>query len=179
VIYVARPEPPLAVRSYSAGGGAGRAKTGSLMREAVDLEYILVGNESEALALEPTSSRSASRASTSCSRTTRAIPTSSSHWPTAILKFVTRRLLRMARPTTPLFPGSLAGRVVELIHRSFQLPVARSISPATIPARVSSTTFIAAWPLRGGPHHARSLQEGCPRCAAPSWKAATPNWRTR
>ena len=40
------------VRSYLLEGSQANAKTGSLMREAVDVEYILVENEHEALALE-------------------------------------------------------------------------------------------------------------------------------
>ena len=40
------------VRSYLLDGAQANAKTGSLMREAVDMEYILVENEHEALALE-------------------------------------------------------------------------------------------------------------------------------
>jgi excinuclease ABC subunit C len=40
------------VRSYFLEAAQANAKTGSLMREAADLEYILVANEHEALALE-------------------------------------------------------------------------------------------------------------------------------
>ena len=40
------------VRSYLLEASQANAKTGSLMREAVDLDYILVDNEHEALALE-------------------------------------------------------------------------------------------------------------------------------
>ena len=40
------------VRSYLLEANQANAKTGSLMRDAVDLEYILVDNEHEALALE-------------------------------------------------------------------------------------------------------------------------------
>jgi excinuclease ABC subunit C len=40
------------VRSYLLAASQAHAKTGSLMREAVDLDYILVDNEHEALALE-------------------------------------------------------------------------------------------------------------------------------
>ena len=40
------------VRSYLLEASQANAKTGSLMREAVDLDYILVDNEKEALALE-------------------------------------------------------------------------------------------------------------------------------
>src|SRR5512146_1249850 len=40
------------VRSYFVVGRAEDAKTGSLLREAVDVDYIVVDNEKEALALE-------------------------------------------------------------------------------------------------------------------------------
>jgi len=40
------------VRSYLLAASQANAKTGTLMREAVDLDYILVANEHEALALE-------------------------------------------------------------------------------------------------------------------------------
>ena len=40
------------VRSYFAEGAAENAKTGSLLRQAVDLDYIVVDNEQEALALK-------------------------------------------------------------------------------------------------------------------------------
>ncbi len=40
------------VRSYFLEGAAENAKTGTLVREAVDLDYIVVDNEKEALALE-------------------------------------------------------------------------------------------------------------------------------
>ena len=54
VIYVGKAKNLRArVRSYFlAANQAANAKTGSLMREAVDLEYITVANEREALALE-------------------------------------------------------------------------------------------------------------------------------
>src|SRR6202022_332089 len=40
------------VRSYFLAASQANAKTGALMREAVDVEYITVDNEREALALE-------------------------------------------------------------------------------------------------------------------------------
>ena len=53
VIYVGKAKNLRArVRSYFLEGAAENAKTGTLLREAVDLDYIVVDNESEALALE-------------------------------------------------------------------------------------------------------------------------------
>ena len=40
------------VRSYFLEGAATNAKTGTLLREAVDIDYVVVDNEKEALALE-------------------------------------------------------------------------------------------------------------------------------
>ncbi len=53
VIYVGKAKNLRArVRSYFVEGASENAKTGSLLREAVDIEYIVVDNEREALALE-------------------------------------------------------------------------------------------------------------------------------
>ena len=53
VIYVGKAKNLRArVRSYFLESSQANAKTGTLMREAVDLDYILVDNEHEALALE-------------------------------------------------------------------------------------------------------------------------------
>src|ERR1700735_4535747 len=53
VIYVGKAKNLRArVRSYFLAASQANAKTGSLMREAVDIEYITVANEHEALALE-------------------------------------------------------------------------------------------------------------------------------
>src|SRR5205085_5264714 len=54
VIYVGKAKSLRArVRSYfNEGVGEADAKTGSLLREALDVEYIVVANEKEALALE-------------------------------------------------------------------------------------------------------------------------------
>src|ERR1043166_10338544 len=53
VIYVGKAKSLRArVRNYFVEAAQEDAKTGSLMREAVDIEYIVVDNEKEALALE-------------------------------------------------------------------------------------------------------------------------------
>src|SRR5215472_19363862 len=53
VIYVGKAKNLKArVRSYFLDGVEVEAKTGSLLRDAVDVEYIVVANEKEALALE-------------------------------------------------------------------------------------------------------------------------------
>jgi excinuclease ABC subunit C len=100
------------------------AKTGSLMREAVDLEYILVGNESEALALETNLIKERKPRFNILLKDDKSYPyvklTMADRFPKV---FVTRRLLKDgAAYFGPYFPGSLAYRVVELIHRSFLIP---------------------------------------------------------
>jgi excinuclease ABC subunit C len=100
------------------------AKTGSLMREAVDLEYILVGNESEALALETNLIKQRKPRFNILLKDDKSYPyvklTMADRFPKV---FVTRRLLKDgAAYFGPYFPGSLASRVVELIHRSFLIP---------------------------------------------------------
>ena len=112
------------VRSYLLEASQADAKTGSLMREAVDLEYILVGNESEALALETNLIKERKPRFNILLKDDKSYPyvklTMADRFPKA---FVTRRLLKDgAAYFGPYFPGSLAYRVVELIHRSFLIP---------------------------------------------------------
>src|SRR3974377_1850006 len=53
VIYVGKAKNLRArVRSYFLEGATENAKTGTLLREAIDLDYVVVDNEKEALALE-------------------------------------------------------------------------------------------------------------------------------
>jgi len=112
------------VRSYLLEASQANAKTGSLMREAVDLEYILVANESEALALETNLIKQRRPRFNILLKDDKSYPyvklTLADRFPKV---FVTRRLLKDgAAYYGPYFPGSLAWRVVELIHRSFLIP---------------------------------------------------------
>ena len=112
------------VRSYLLESSQANAKTGSLMREAVDLEYILVGNETEALALETNLIKERKPRFNILLKDDKSYPyvklTMADRFPKV---FVTRRLLKDgAAYYGPYFPGSLAWRVVELIHRSFLIP---------------------------------------------------------
>jgi len=112
------------VRSYLLEASQADAKTGSLMREAVDLEYILVGNDSEALALETNLIKERKPRFNILLKDDKSYPyvklTMADRFPKV---FVTRRLLKDgAAYFGPYFPGSLAYRVVELIHRSFLIP---------------------------------------------------------
>jgi excinuclease ABC subunit C len=112
------------VRSYLLAAAQADAKTGSLMREAVDLEYILVGNESEALALETNLIKQRRPRFNILLKDDKSYPyvklTMADRFPKV---FVTRRLLKDgAAYYGPYFPGSLAWRIVDLIHRSFLIP---------------------------------------------------------
>jgi excinuclease ABC subunit C len=112
------------VRSYLLIASQANAKTGSLMREAVDLDYILVANEHEALALENNLIKQRKPRFNILLRDDKTYPfvklTLNERFPKV---FVTRRLRKDgAAYYGPYFPGNLAYRVVELIHRSFLLP---------------------------------------------------------
>src|SRR6195952_4335650 len=113
------------VRSYFLKANQlANAKTGSLMREAVDLEYILVANEREALALENNLIKQRKPRFNILLRDDKTYPyvklTLGDRHPKV---FVTRRLRKDGSAYYgPYFPGNLAYRVVELIPRSFLLP---------------------------------------------------------
>src|SRR5450631_3356857 len=112
------------VRSYLLEAAQANAKTGSLMREAVDLDYILVANEHEALALENNLIKQRKPRFNILLRDDKTYPyvklTLADRFPKV---FVTRRLRKDgATYYGSYFPGNLAYRIVELIHRSFLLP---------------------------------------------------------
>jgi excinuclease ABC subunit C len=112
------------VRSYILDGAQANAKTGSLMREAVDVDYILVENEHEALALENNLIKQRKPRFNILLRDDKTYPyvklTLADRYPKV---FVTRRLRKDGSAYYgPFFPGNLAHRVVDLIHRSFLLP---------------------------------------------------------
>jgi len=113
------------VRSYFlAANQLANAKTGSLMREAVDLEYILVANEREALALENNLIKQRKPRFNILLRDDKTYPyiklTLGDRHPKV---FVTRRLRKDGSAYFgPYFPGNLAHRLVDVIHRSFLIP---------------------------------------------------------
>lgn len=112
------------VRSYLLEASQANAKTGSLMREAVDLDYILVDNEHEALALENNLIKQRKPRFNILLRDDKTYPyvklTLADRYPKV---FVTRRLRKDGSVYYgPYFPGNLAHRIVDLIHRSFLIP---------------------------------------------------------
>jgi excinuclease ABC subunit C len=112
------------VRSYLLEASQANAKTGSLMREAIDVDYILVDNEHEALALENNLIKQRKPRFNILLRDDKTYPyvklTLADRYPKV---FVTRRLRKDGSAYYgPYFPGNLAHRIVDLIHRSFLLP---------------------------------------------------------
>jgi excinuclease ABC subunit C len=112
------------VRSYLLEASQANAKTGSLMREAVDVDYILVDNEHEALALENNLIKQRKPRFNILLRDDKTYPyvklTLSDRYPKV---FVTRRLRKDGGEYYgPYFPGNLAYRIADLIHRSFLIP---------------------------------------------------------
>lgn len=113
------------VRSYfQEGVGEANAKTGSLLRAAVDVEYIVVGNEKEALALENNLIKKKQPRFNILLRDDKTYPyiklTMGERFPRV---YVTRRLKKDGSEYYgPYFPGNLAYRIVDLIHRSFLVP---------------------------------------------------------
>jgi excinuclease ABC subunit C len=124
VIYVGKAKNLRArVRSYLLESSQANAKTGSLMREAVDLDYILVANEAEALALENNLIKQRKPRFNILLRDDKTYPyvklTLRDRHPKV---FVTRRVRKDGGAYYgPYFPGSLAYRIVELIERTFLL----------------------------------------------------------
>jgi excinuclease ABC subunit C len=125
VIYVGKAKNLRArVRSYFLDASQANPKTGSLMREAVDLEYITVDNEREALALENNLIKQRKPRFNILLRDDKTYPyiklTMNDRYPKV---FVTRRLRKDGGAYFgPYFPGNLAHRLVDLIHRSFLIP---------------------------------------------------------
>ncbi len=112
------------VRSYFLEAAQANAKTGSLMREAVDLEYILVDNEHEALALENNLIKQRKPRFNVLLRDDKTYPyvklTLGDRYPKVM---VTRRIRKDGSLYYgPYFPGNLAYRIVDLIHRTFLIP---------------------------------------------------------
>lgn len=112
------------VRSYFLEGASENAKTGTLLREAVDLDYIVVDNEKEALALENNLIKQKKPRYNILLRDDKTYPyiklTIGERYPRV---YPTRRLRKDGSLYYgPFFPTSLAYRIVDLIHRHFLIP---------------------------------------------------------
>ena len=124
VVYVGKAKNLRArVRNYFVEGACEDAKTGSLLREAADIEFIVVGNEREALALENNLIKQKRPRYNILLRDDKSYPyvkLTAERYPRV---YVTRRLRKDgATYYGPYFPANLAYRIVDLIHRSFLVP---------------------------------------------------------
>ena len=112
------------VSSYFHEGRVADAKTGTLIREAVDVDYIVVANNKEALALENHLIKQKKPRFNILLRDDKTYPyvklTLGERYPRV---YVTRRLRKDGSVYYgPYFPANLAYRIVDLIHRSFLIP---------------------------------------------------------
>ncbi len=112
------------VSSYFHEGRWEDAKTGTLVREAVDVDYIVVANNKEALALENHLIKQKKPRFNILLRDDKTYPyvklTLAEPFPRV---YVTRRLRKDGSAYYgPYFPANLAYRIVDLIHRHFMVP---------------------------------------------------------
>jgi len=112
------------VSSYFREGRWEDAKTDSLVREAVDVDYIIVANNKEALALENHLIKQKKPRFNILLRDDKTYPyvklTLGERFPRV---YVTRRLRKDGSSYYgPYFPANLAYRIVDLIHRHFMVP---------------------------------------------------------
>jgi excinuclease ABC subunit C len=112
------------VSSYFREGRLEDAKTDTLVRDAVDVDYIVVANNKEALALENHLIKQKQPRFNILLRDDKTYPyvklTLGERFPRV---YVTRRLRKDGSSYYgPYFPTSLAYRIVDLIHRHFLIP---------------------------------------------------------
>ncbi len=124
VIYVGKAKNLRArVRSYFNEDRLTDVKTGTLISEARDVDYIAVANDKEALALENNLIKQWQPRFNILLRDDKTYPyikLTNEKWPRV---YVTRRLLKDgASYFGPYFPGNLAHRLVHFIHRHFLIP---------------------------------------------------------
>src|SRR5437763_14439522 len=111
------------VRSYFSEDKLADVKTGTLMGEACDVDYILVDNEKEALALENNLIKQYKPRFNILLRDDKTYPyikLTNEKYPRV---YVTRRVLKDgATYYGPFFPANLAHRLVHFVHRHFKVP---------------------------------------------------------
>jgi excinuclease ABC subunit C len=124
VIYVGKAKSlRLRVRSYFSEDKLADRKTGSLIEEARDVDYILVENEKEALALENNLIKQYQPRFNVLLRDDKTYPYIKLTKDKNAKVFVTRRLRKDGSSYFgPYFPANLAYRLVHLIHRYFLIP---------------------------------------------------------
>jgi excinuclease ABC subunit C len=124
VIYVGKAKSlRLRVRSYFSDDRLSDSKTGTLIADARDIDYILVDNEKEALALENNLIKQWKPRFNVLLRDDKTYPyikLTAERYPRV---YVTRRLKKDGSTYYgPYFPGNLAHRLVHFIHRHFLVP---------------------------------------------------------
>jgi len=124
VIYVGKAKSlRLRVRSYFSDDRLADTKTGTLISEARDIDYILVDNNKEALALENNLIKQWKPKFNILLRDDKTYPyikLTAEKYPRV---YVTRRLRKDGSTYYgPYFPANLAHRLVNFIHRSFLVP---------------------------------------------------------
>jgi excinuclease ABC subunit C len=124
VIYVGKAKNLRArVRSYFNDDRLADTKTGTLIADARDVEYILVDNNKEALALENQLIKQWKPRFNILLRDDKTFPyikLTREKYPRV---YVTRRLIKDGSTYYgPYFPGNLAHRLVHFIHRHFKVP---------------------------------------------------------
>ena len=124
VIYVGKAKSlRLRVRSYFSDDKLADVKTGTLISEARDVDYILVDNEKEALALENNLIKQWKPRFNILLRDDKTYPyikLTSEKYPRL---YVTRRLRKDGSTYFgPYFPANLAHRLVNFVHRHFLVP---------------------------------------------------------
>ena len=124
VIYVGKAKSLRArVRSYFSDERLADVKTGTLIHEARDVDYILVDNNKEALALENNLIKRWQPRFNILLRDDKTYPyikLTGEKYPRV---YVTRRLIKDGSTYYgPYFPGNLAHRLAHFIHRHFNVP---------------------------------------------------------
>ena len=124
VIYVGKAKSlRIRVRSYFSEDKLADVKTGTLISEANDIDYILVDNEKEALALENNLIKQYKPRFNILLRDDKTYPyikLTNEKYPRV---YVTRRLRKDGSTYYgPYFPANLAHRLVHFIHRYFKVP---------------------------------------------------------
>jgi excinuclease ABC subunit C len=123
VIYVGKAKNLRArVRSYFNDDRLNEAKNGTMVLEARDITYILVDNEKEALGLENNLIKQHKPRFNVLLRDDKTYPyikLTNEKFPRV---YVTRRIRKDGTYYGPYFPGNLAYRLVNFIHRNFKIP---------------------------------------------------------
>lgn len=114
------------VRNYFLAASLENAKTGSLVREAAEVEFIVTDTEAEALALENTLIKQHQPRFNILLRDDKTYPYIRLSHETFPRVYVTRRVVRDGSEYFgPFFPAGFAYRLVHFIHKHFLVPSCR------------------------------------------------------